>query len=342
MLVKVPSIGSHGRPRRRSSTVCGDRRALRPALGHILVPGARDGSRGMARPPRRSPLRLAERGRPLARRARRAGAEHRRRWRAARRDALPLRGAGSGRRADRAGVQRHVRREARARRAAALRHRALRSGGMAALLRFRDAARTRGRDAGCGLVGAVARGAEPLLQRGRPGDPAALYSIATRPTRTSSPRSGMRTSTPPGSGRWPRPTARRCAASARSCATWRTTPSTASRARRRSSTPGSRSAIPTSGSASARRSDARQFVPVGGSWVEPDCNLPSGESLVRQFLYGQRWFEAELGRRHREFWSPTHSATRASCRRSCASAASRASSRRSCRGIASTSPSTTR
>jgi alpha-mannosidase len=33
-----------------------------------------------------------------------------------------------------------------------------------------------------------------------------------------------------------------------------------------------------------------QFVPVGGSWVEPDCNLPSGESLVRQFLHGQRWF----------------------------------------------------
>jgi alpha-mannosidase len=50
--------------------------------------------------------------------------------------------------------------------------------------------------------------------------------------------------------------------------------------------------------------DAGQFVPVGGSWVEPDCNLPSGESLVRQFLHGQRWFEGELGRRHREFWSP--------------------------------------
>ncbi|MEP6813782.1 MAG: glycoside hydrolase family 38 C-terminal domain-containing protein, partial [Actinomycetota bacterium] len=50
--------------------------------------------------------------------------------------------------------------------------------------------------------------------------------------------------------------------------------------------------------------DAGQFLPVGGSWVEPDCNLPSGESLVRQFLHGQRWFERELGRRHREFWSP--------------------------------------
>jgi alpha-mannosidase len=38
--------------------------------------------------------------------------------------------------------------------------------------------------------------------------------------------------------------------------------------------------------------------------VEPDCNLPSGESLVRQLLHGQRWFQAEFGRRHREFWCP--------------------------------------
>ena len=47
-----------------------------------------------------------------------------------------------------------------------------------------------------------------------------------------------------------------------------------------------------------------QFVPVGGSWVEPDCNLPSGESLVRQFLHGQRFFESRFGRRCTEFWSP--------------------------------------
>ena len=43
---------------------------------------------------------------------------------------------------------------------------------------------------------------------------------------------------------------------------------------------------------------------VGGAWVEPDCNLPSGESLVRQLLYGQRAFEAWFGRRCREYWSP--------------------------------------
>ena len=46
------------------------------------------------------------------------------------------------------------------------------------------------------------------------------------------------------------------------------------------------------------------FVPAGGTWVEPDCNIPSGESLVRQFLHGQRFFEREFGRRCREFWNP--------------------------------------
>jgi alpha-mannosidase len=34
---------------------------------------------------------------------------------------------------------------------------------------------------------------------------------------------------------------------------------------------------------------------VGGWWVEPDCNHPSGESFVRQGLYGQRWFRERLG-----------------------------------------------
>ncbi|HEX5898549.1 MAG TPA: glycoside hydrolase family 38 C-terminal domain-containing protein [Solirubrobacteraceae bacterium] len=49
---------------------------------------------------------------------------------------------------------------------------------------------------------------------------------------------------------------------------------------------------------------AGQWLPVGGTWVEPDCNLPAGESLVRQFLYGQRFFEHEFGRRARVFWNP--------------------------------------
>ena len=47
-----------------------------------------------------------------------------------------------------------------------------------------------------------------------------------------------------------------------------------------------------------------QFVPAGGTWIEPDCNIPSGESLVRQFLVGQRFFQKEFGSICREFWNP--------------------------------------
>jgi alpha-mannosidase len=47
-----------------------------------------------------------------------------------------------------------------------------------------------------------------------------------------------------------------------------------------------------------------QFVPIGGTWVEMDCNIPSGESLIRQFLYGQRFFAKEFGKPCNEFWLP--------------------------------------
>lgn len=47
-----------------------------------------------------------------------------------------------------------------------------------------------------------------------------------------------------------------------------------------------------------------QFHPIGGSWVEHDTNMPSGESLSRQFFYGQRFFESEFGFRCRTFWLP--------------------------------------
>ena len=53
----------------------------------------------------------------------------------------------------------------------------------------------------------------------------------------------------------------------------------------------------------ARAREGR-FIPAGGTWVEPDCNVPCGESLVRQFLYGQRFFQNELGVRCSEFWQP--------------------------------------
>ncbi len=38
-----------------------------------------------------------------------------------------------------------------------------------------------------------------------------------------------------------------------------------------------------------------RWVVTGGQWVEPDCNLPSGESICRQFLYGQRFLAEHLG-----------------------------------------------
>ncbi|KTG45452.1 hypothetical protein cypCar_00008256 [Cyprinus carpio] len=47
-----------------------------------------------------------------------------------------------------------------------------------------------------------------------------------------------------------------------------------------------------------------QFIPVGGTWVEMDGNLPSGESMVRQFLHGQNFFKVEFGRYCKEFWLP--------------------------------------
>ncbi|XP_038072171.1 alpha-mannosidase 2C1-like [Patiria miniata] len=47
-----------------------------------------------------------------------------------------------------------------------------------------------------------------------------------------------------------------------------------------------------------------QFIPVGGVWVEMDGNLPSGESFVRQFLYGQRFFMKVFQRKCNVFWLP--------------------------------------
>ncbi|WP_178020345.1 alpha-mannosidase [uncultured Paenibacillus sp.] len=43
---------------------------------------------------------------------------------------------------------------------------------------------------------------------------------------------------------------------------------------------------------------------VGGMWVEPDLNIPSGESLVRQILYGQKFYLEEFGKRSFIEWLP--------------------------------------
>jgi alpha-mannosidase len=39
-----------------------------------------------------------------------------------------------------------------------------------------------------------------------------------------------------------------------------------------------------------------RWVNVGGWWVEPDCNMPTGESFVRQGLVGQRYLRSRFGR----------------------------------------------
>lgn len=46
------------------------------------------------------------------------------------------------------------------------------------------------------------------------------------------------------------------------------------------------------------------FIPEGGMYVEPDTNLVSGESLIRQCLYGRKWFRQELGIDSVMVWLP--------------------------------------
>ncbi|WP_198664441.1 alpha-mannosidase [Jiangella endophytica] len=47
-----------------------------------------------------------------------------------------------------------------------------------------------------------------------------------------------------------------------------------------------------------------RFFPVGGMWVESDTNLPSGESLVRQFVEGTRYFLDRFEIETDEVWLP--------------------------------------
>lgn len=47
-----------------------------------------------------------------------------------------------------------------------------------------------------------------------------------------------------------------------------------------------------------------QWEVDGGMWLEADCNIPSGESLVRQFLKGEHFFEKEFGVRSQTLWLP--------------------------------------
>lgn len=42
----------------------------------------------------------------------------------------------------------------------------------------------------------------------------------------------------------------------------------------------------------------------GGMWLEADCNLISGESMVRQFLHGKKFFRDEFGKDNKILWLP--------------------------------------
>ncbi len=47
-----------------------------------------------------------------------------------------------------------------------------------------------------------------------------------------------------------------------------------------------------------------QWEVTGGMWAEADCNIPNGESLVRQFLFGKRYFQKEFSKDAKVVWLP--------------------------------------
>jgi alpha-mannosidase len=49
---------------------------------------------------------------------------------------------------------------------------------------------------------------------------------------------------------------------------------------------------------------AGTWIPVGGMWVEPDLNMPDGEALARQLLYGKRYFLDKFGVDVKIGWNP--------------------------------------
>jgi len=47
-----------------------------------------------------------------------------------------------------------------------------------------------------------------------------------------------------------------------------------------------------------------QWIVEGGMWVEADTNVSGGESLIRQFLHGKRYFREEFGVENELMWLP--------------------------------------
>jgi alpha-mannosidase len=47
-----------------------------------------------------------------------------------------------------------------------------------------------------------------------------------------------------------------------------------------------------------------QWEALGGMWIEPEVNIVSGESIIRQLLYGQQYFQEKFGNTTRVAWLP--------------------------------------
>ncbi|MDR1637840.1 MAG: alpha-mannosidase, partial [Treponema sp.] len=56
--------------------------------------------------------------------------------------------------------------------------------------------------------------------------------------------------------------------------------------------------------AMAKRVAEGRWEASGAMWVEADCNIPSGESLTRQILYGKGFFKKEFGVDNTFLWLP--------------------------------------
>jgi|688.fasta_scaffold72803_2 alpha-mannosidase len=50
--------------------------------------------------------------------------------------------------------------------------------------------------------------------------------------------------------------------------------------------------------------DGGQWEILGSMWVEADCNVTGGESLIRQFLYGKAYFREKFGVETQDMWLP--------------------------------------
>lgn len=53
-----------------------------------------------------------------------------------------------------------------------------------------------------------------------------------------------------------------------------------------------------------KRVEEGRIIVEGGMWVEPDTNIPNGESLIRQCIYGRRWFQDEHNYHSKMVWLP--------------------------------------